>query len=241
MLFSIIAPRVVTALLLSFIVSPLGLMAQQLEKGNTVVFLGDSITREGALENGYISLASQAIEKEYPEKEITLIGAGIGGHKVSNCLKRLQKDVLDKEPDVVVIFIGINDVWHWTHPQVVARGGKGTERGDFEKGLQSMIQQIEAKKARVILCTPTVIGEKHDGSNELDQMLDDYSEISRKVAKQSEVQLLDLRKLFLDYLKKHNSENREKGVLTRDAVHLNAKGNEFLAGLMLEALGVSKL
>ena len=126
MLFSIIAPRVVTALLLSFIVSPLGLMAQQLEKGNTVVFLGDSITREGALENGYISLASQAIEKEHPEKEITLIGAGIGGHKVSNCLKRLQKDVLDKEPDVVVIFIGINDVWHWTHPQVVARGGKGT-------------------------------------------------------------------------------------------------------------------
>ena len=34
----------------------------------------------------------------------------------------------------------------------------------------------------MVLCTPSVIGEKTDGSNPLDKMLDEYCEISRAVA-----------------------------------------------------------
>ena len=94
--------------------------------------------------------------------------------------------------------------------------------------------------ALVILCTPTMIGEKHDGSNPGDQMLDEYSDISRTVAKETNSQLLDFRKAFLTSLKKQNPENLEQGIFTSDSVHMNQKGNRFLADLVLEALQVPK-
>ena len=92
--------------------------------------------------------------------------------------------------------------------------------------------------ARVILCTPTVIGEKIDGTNEYDGMLEEYSAISRKVATDTDCQMLDLRQIFMGYLKANNPENLKRGVLTRDGVHLNKKGNSFLSGLVLDALHV---
>ena len=213
-------------------------LAHQLRENDTIVFLGDSITKGGVRPGGYIELASEAVEAAYPEMNIQLIGAGVGGHKVSNCLRRLDRDVLKREPNVVVIYIGINDVWHWTLPNVVERGDRGTTPDEFRAGLVSMIQQIKDAGARVILCTPTVIGEKHDGSNEMDEMLEQFAGISREVAEESGAQLLDLRAAFLNYLTEHNPENVDKGILTRDSVHLNEKGNAFLSGLMLRALGV---
>jgi lysophospholipase L1-like esterase len=72
-------------------------------------------------------------------------------------------------------------------------------------------------------------------------MLDQYSNISRKVAKETKSQLLDLRKSFLNQLKKHNPENADKGIFTSDGVHLNEKGNRLLSTLVLRALNVAPL
>lgn len=210
-----------------------------LKKNDRIVFLGDSITAAGARKRGYVTLSSAAIAKAHPNFNIEVIGAGKGGHKVPDCQKRLDKDVLQKKPTIVFIYIGINDVWHWTHPRVVARGKKGTTPEDFESGLKDMITKINKAGARVILCTPTVIGEKSDGSNPDDKKLDQYSDISRKVAKETGSQLLDLRKEILDQLKKENPENASKGIFTSDGVHMNAKGNQFLSRLVLEALKVT--
>jgi len=210
-----------------------GVKPQPLKKDDTIVFLGDSITAAGVRPNGYVTLTGKAIEKALPSLGVKVIGAGVSGHKVPNCQKRLQRDVLKKKPTIVLIYIGINDVWHWNR-------NRGTKKEDFESGLHDMIKRINAVGARVILCTPTVIGEKTDGTNRFDKMLDEYSDISRKVAKATGSQMLDLRKEFMTYLKKNNTANAARGVLTGDTVHLSKKGNEFLAGLVLEALCVPK-
>lgn len=207
---------------------------QTLKKQDTIVFLGDSITAAGVRADGFVTLTSQAIAVAYPDLEIKVIGAGISGHKVPDCQKRLDRDVLKKNPTIVLIYIGINDVWHW-------KNNRGTTKEDFEAGLIDMIAQINAAGARVILCTPTVIGEKTDGTNKFDKMLDEYADISRKVAKETGSQMLDLREKFMAYLKKNNADNVEKGVLTRDTVHLNTEGNRFLSGLVLDALNVPQV
>lgn len=209
-----------------------------LKENDRIVFLGDSITAAGPKPGGYITLASEAIAKAYPDLNIKLIGAGKGGHKVPNCQKRLDRDVLQKNPTIVFIYIGINDVWHWTHPKVIARGRTGTTPEDFESGLRDMIAKINDVGARVILCTPTVIGEKHDGTNPDDVKLDQYSDISRKVAKDTGSQLLDLRREIIAYLQANNPQNLDSGILTDDTVHMNAAGNRFLAQQVLEALNV---
>ena len=205
----------------------------KIKKGDRIVFLGDSITQAGARPNGFVSLVRNAIHERFPELGVKVIGAGISGHKVPDLEKRLDRDVISKKPTVVVIYIGINDVWH-------SLSGRGTSKKDYEEGLIRLIDRIEKVNAKVILCTPSVIGEKTDGSNKLDKMLDEYCAISRKVAKAKSCAMLDLRKRFLKYLKKNNPKNQPRNVLTVDGVHLNATGNRFVTDCMLDALGASK-
>lgn len=203
----------------------------KLKAGDRIVFLGDSITQAGAAPGGYVTLVRETIASKLPDLKIDVIGAGISGNKVPDIDQRLVRDVISHKPTVVVIYIGINDVWHST-------SGKGTPKDVFDKGLRKVIKSINEAGARVILCTPSVIGEKTDGSNPLDKMLDEYCDVSRAVAKETESQLLDLRKEFLSYLKERNKDNADKNLLTSDGVHLNPAGNRFVADLMLAALGV---
>lgn len=208
-----------------------GAAEQALQKKDRVVFLGDSITQGGAAPGGYVTLAREAIAKQCPDLGVEVIGAGISGNRVPDLEARLERDVLAKKPTVVVIYIGINDVWHSVH-------GRGTPKEAYEQGLKRLIQKINGVGARVILCTPSVIGEKTDGSNDLDKMLEEYSAISRQVAKETKSQLLDLRQAFIVALKRMNPANKANGILTPDGVHLNGAGNQFVAAQMLNALGV---
>jgi len=206
--------------------------ADGLKSGDRIVFLGDSITEAGAGPGGYVTLLREMIAGKLPDLKVEILGAGISGNRVPDLEKRLEKDVLAKKPTRVVIYIGINDVWHW-------QSGKGTTKEDFEQGLQRIIKSIQASGATVSLCTASVIGEKHDGSNSSDKMLEEYCQISRQVAQKTGAQLIDLRRAFLSHLKKHNSANAAKDQLTNDGVHLNPAGNKFVAEQMLEALTAS--
>ena len=49
-----------------------------------------------------------------------------------------------------------------------------------------------------------------------------------ELAKELKVPLCDLRKAFLAYLKDKNSDNKDKGVLTTDGVHLSPAGDAFV-------------
>jgi lysophospholipase L1-like esterase len=200
-----------------------------LQKGDRIVFLGDSITAGGVREGGYVTLIGQGVAQHHADLEIEIIGAGISGNKVPDLQKRLQSDVLDKKPTVVVIYIGINDVWHWNRDA-------GTTKEDYEAGLREVIGRCQQAGARVVVCTPSVIGERMDGSNQFDEMLDQYAAISRKVADELSCQLVDLRKKFLQHLKDHNQDNAERGVLTTDGVHLNAEGNRLVAKSIVAVL-----
>ncbi len=196
--------------------SPLG-------QGEAIAFLGDSITAGGKGPGGYCRLIDEAIEARHAQLGVKIIYAGISGHKVPNLQGRLDRDVLAHKPTVVFIYIGINDVWHSIR-------GQGTPKDKYEAGLRDLITRINAAGAKVVLATPSVIGEKTDGSNPLDPMLEEYAAISRKVARESNTTLCDLRQAFLAYLKEHNPDNQPKDVLTRDGVHLNPEGNRFVAG-----------
>lgn len=198
-----------------------------------VVFFGDSITQAAIQPGGYIDVLNKTLQEKGKQDTYELMGAGISGNKVPDLQKRLAADVLAKKPDLVFIYIGINDVWHFTHPNT---NGQGTPIEKYEAGLTDVINQIKQAGAKVIVCTPSVIGEKHDGSNAQDKMLDDYAAISRKVAKATGSQLCDLRKAFMEHLKKNNRGNQEKNILTTDGVHLNQEGNAFVAAQMIKFL-----
>ena len=200
------------------------------QKKQRIVFFGDSITQAGANPGGFIVMMQDMLKQKGKDANYELVGAGIGGNKVYDLYLRLEDDVLSKKPDVVFIYVGINDVWH------KASSGTGTDADKYVKFYEALIKKMKAQNIRVIVCTPTVIGERNDNSNSQDGDLNYYSKLIRDIAARNNVQMLDLRKQFEDYLLQNNPENKEKGILTVDRVHLTDGGNKFLAEKMLEAL-----
>ena len=199
-------------------------------KKKTILFFGDSITQNGLKSNGYIVKMDSIIKhSSYPDS-IQLLGGGVSGNKVYDLYLRMENDVLAKNPDVVIIFIGINDIWH------KITSGTGTDADKFEKFYRAIIKKLQDKNIKVILCTPTVIGEKNDFTNEQDGDLNKYSNIIRAISKDLSLPLCDLRRIFTDYLKTNNPSNLEKGILTVDRVHLNDTGNVVVANEMWKVI-----
>jgi lysophospholipase L1-like esterase len=219
-----------------------------------IVFLGDSITEAGVYDKevgiknngelvypdytGFITFLSQSV----PEKT-ELVGKGISGDKVSDLLTRYKKDVIDLDPDIVFIYIGINDVWHKYD------FGTGSDIDLYENGLRQIISEIQKIGSRVVLCTPTVIGENHGDftlANEyvehyrdaktmedMNNDLDAFSDVVRKLSSEYNTGLIDLRKVFISYISENNPTNKPSGILTYDGVHLNDLGNKLIADQMI--------
>jgi lysophospholipase L1-like esterase len=200
------------------------------QKPKRVIFFGDSITQMGVNPGGYIVRMGEMLEQKGLSKDYELIGAGIGGNKVYDLYLRLEDDVLSKNPDIVFIWVGVNDVWH------KVSSGTGTDADKFEKFYTAIIKKLQDKGVRVILVTPACIGERTDFTNQQDGDLNKYAQIIRVLAKNYKCELVDLREAFLSYNLKNNPENKESGILTLDRVHLNPKGNELVADKMLEVL-----
>lgn len=213
---------IVTVALLSCAFAP--------QKKTNVIFFGDSITELGVKPGGYVTKVDSMCKLEGKDAQYDISGSGISGNKVYDLYLRLEDDVLSKNPDVVVIYVGVNDVWHKTLL------GTGTDADKFEKFYLAILKKLKDKNIKAILCTPAVVGEKTDASNPLDGDLNRYSNIIRDMAKKNDLPLIDLRKKFLDYLKDNNPKNEEKNILTYDRVHMNAKGNQFLADLMWKGI-----
>ena len=200
------------------------------QKRNKIIFFGDSITQAGVNPGGYIMRIDSMCKAEGKTGSFEFIGAGIGGNKVYDLYLRMEADVLSKNPDMVVIYIGVNDVWH------KSSSGTGTDADKFEKFYQALIDKLKARNIKVAICTPAAIGERTDFSNPQDGDMNFYSNIIRNLATKNSLPLVDLRKSFLDYNLKYNHENKDRGILTNDRVHLNAQGNQLVADEMWKVI-----
>ena len=197
-----------------------------LRENERISFIGDSITMQG----GFIRLMREAIGRSDPSKDlgVQFFQHGLNGGRVDTIVGGVtpwgKQDPFSKllendKPTIVVIYLGVNDVTH----------GDAVSPEAFEKGLGKLITEAKQTGAAVILATPAVAGEKHDGTNPHDAKMDQYAAISRKVAAANQAVQCDLRTAFVEHLKKNNPENKPRGVLTYDGIHMSAGGNELLA------------
>jgi lysophospholipase L1-like esterase len=185
-----------------------------------IVFVGDSITQQGGDSGGYVDL----IQRSHPDRTIAYYGlsggraADLWTGKCDWSRTKPYADILKTAPRVLVLYIGVNDIWHEppTPPEV------------FRSQLSELISQAKTTGAIVILATPAVIGE-HITDSPQNAMLDKFSQIAQAVAAAQQVIFCNLRQAFTDYLKIHNSAAADQGILTRDRVHMNAAGNQLIA------------
>jgi lysophospholipase L1-like esterase len=203
-----------TMVLVVGLLAPLGTQAEEnnglglltgaetpLRENERISFIGDSITMQG----GFIRLMREAIAQGDQTKDlgVQLFQHGLNGGRVDTIVGGVTpwgkqdpfSTLLKKDkPTVVVIYLGVNDV---THDDAVSPEA-------FEKGLGKLVSEAKQTGATVILATPSVAGEKHDGTNPQDAKMDQYASITHKVAAANQVALCDLRKAFIEYLKTNN-------------------------------------
>jgi lysophospholipase L1-like esterase len=203
----------------------------KLKKGDHIIFFGDSLTALAGAEQpkqhvtkGYVRIVRETLEDKQPDLKVEVDWVATGGHKVTDLLKRVDKDVLAKKPTLVFIQIGVND----------ANAGVTAEM--FKAQLEELIGRLQKGGAQVVLCSLTSLGERHDGTNRIDKRLDELAEVARAVAKEQKIPLNDLRKAFVAHWKEHNPENKPSGILTYDGNHFNDAGHKFVAEQMLKKL-----
>jgi lysophospholipase L1-like esterase len=217
-------------ILLTTFICCLFLLSFRGDKKKKVLFFGDSITQMGVKKGGYIDLINQDLAYKGLADKFEIVGAGIGGNKIYDLYLRMDKDVLEQKPEVVFIWVGVNDVWHKSSL------GTGTDYDKFGKFYDAVVKKLQSNGIKVILVTPAAIGERNDYSNEQDGDLNLYSGWIRKYAADNTLGLVDLRKTFHDYIVANNPSNVDRGILTTDRVHLNEKGNALVATEMWKAM-----
>jgi lysophospholipase L1-like esterase len=201
-----------------------------LKKGDSIIFFGDSLTEMAGREvpkehvtKGYVRIVREKLDQTHKDQEIKVDWVATGGHTVPDLLKRVEKDVIAKKPTIVVIQIGCNDA-------------RRVPAATFKSGLEELITRLQAEGIRVIQCSLTSVGEKHDGTNKDDPKLEEFAQIARQMAEAKKVPLNDLRKAFVAHWKANNPDNKGAGVLTYDGNHFNQAGHDFVAARMLEML-----
>ncbi len=200
-----------------------------LKPGDRIIAIGDSITQQG----GYLKDVDAVLAEKYPDLKLPPIrNVGIGGQKAENLIKRFTKDVVDREPAVVLLSIGINDVWHRAgrphDPQILA---------DYWSNVSKMVEMAQAAGIKVILLTPTVI--KEDASSKENLRLRIYVEAEKQIARDRACTLVDLHAMFISALGKRPEDVPPgKNWLTGDGVHMAPTGDALMALGVLRGLGV---
>src|SRR5688572_28916050 len=150
----------------------------ELKAGDRIIFFGDSLTalagidgpKDKGVTTGYVRIFRDAIREKHKDKDIEVDWVATGGHTVPDLLKRVDKDVIARKPTIVVIQIGCNDA-------------RRIPKDTFKSGLEELIDRLRREKIRVIQCSLTSVGERHDGTNKDDAKLDEFAVVQREVAR----------------------------------------------------------
>ena len=212
------------------------------EKGDTLVFIGDSISDydrkrpigEG-LFNGwgtsYVANVGALLGCMYPEMDIRVKTVGSSGNQVRDLDARWQTDVLDQKPDWVSVLIGINDVWRQFDSPLLTEQHVPIE--EYEATYEKLIQETLPHVKGMILMTPFFMEPNKQDS--MRAMMDKYGAVVKKLAEKYNLVFVDLQEGW-DRLFQHMHPCN----IAWDRIHPNQTGHMYIAKQFLAAVGAEK-
>ncbi len=145
---------------------PLELTASQTKAGQavlqprTIVCLGDSLTR-GLVSASFVDM----LEQRLGEQQLRLINSGVNGDLAYNVLRRLG-DVIDLQPDGVILMIGTNDIVAALKRSntLISRVSKWLPRNPsldwYQANVLEIVRRLKLEtNAKIALASPPIIGE----------------------------------------------------------------------------------
>jgi acyl-CoA thioesterase I len=135
-------------------------MALPLSRDARWIFIGDSITDSDRMEcpdaigSGYVRGVRDWLRASLPAQAPQIINKGTSGNTILDLQRRWESDVIANEPQLVSVFIGINDVWHGLDGQ-----GGGTPIKKYTEIYADILRRLKSAcpLATIILCEPSAI------------------------------------------------------------------------------------
>jgi len=222
--------RVILALL-SCMVAPFAHAEFALHDGDTVAFLGDSITAA----RGYTKIVEHYTLMRFPDRRVHFVNAGQGGDTASGALKRLDRDVFSQGATVVTVAFGINDI------------GWGMKANDESKqryfdGLKEIIEQCRTHGVRPIICSAAITAETPDKAENgyLQHMTDEGLALAKSLGAETiDIQrgMREIQRRIVTANEKESDPKKKTRMHVEDGIHLNDLGHLAMAYAMLKGLG----
>ena len=179
-------------------------------RDKTIVAFGDSLTAR----SGWVDMLEGIVGT-------TVVNAGVGGDSTNNGAARIQKDVLNRDPDIVLICFGMND-----QAQVISGKRPNVSLDTYRKNMESFVQKLQAKGADVILICPhdayNAAGYYQPGTYGLDYSfgyMEQFCEAERQIA-------LAYGLDFIDIYTESKEEDMSKFLNAGDGIHQSVYGHE---------------
>lgn len=205
-----------------------------LKKNDLILFIGDSITDMGRRDDphglgcGYVYTVASWFTAMYPEMNVRFLNRGISGDRVRDLQARWKQDMLDLNPDVLSVLIGVNDTWR----RFDSNDPTSTE--SFEAAYRDILLQAKGAnpELRLILMEPFTVTPPCDDPDLWYSDIDPRLHVVRKLAREFGALFIPLDGIFARACAIQPPE-----VWAADGIHPDPPGRALIAQAWLRAVG----
>ncbi|QPK93856.1 hypothetical protein HCQ94_04530 [Actinomyces sp. zg-332] len=135
----------------------------EIQDNDVILFLGDSImdvqrdnTNPKDIGTGFPKIVTDNLIRLFPDKNLKFYNCSVGGQTVKETNDRISRTMKDLEykPTIVILLIGINDVWN---NQYDSSFGSLQEQTRFSKEYAKLLETICQYTNRIVILEPYVL------------------------------------------------------------------------------------
>lgn len=208
--------------------------------GDRWMAVGDSITEGGTYQVWvYLYYATR-----FPGFDLAVMNGGVGGDSVYKVLQRHDWDIAPRQPSVVTLMLGMNDVQRQFYaadatPRMIADRDAAIEA--YGKRLRVLAKRIHDGGARLIFLTPSPFDDTADiASNRLSGVnggLARCADIVREIAAENDAPVIDLHGPMTALTARLQAVDPAATIIGPDRTHPREPGNFVMAYHILKAQG----
>ena len=216
------------------------------QQGDTVAFLGDSITHGG----DYHALIQAFLSTRYPEMDLWTENVGRSGDTSWGTLRdRLEGDLYAAEPDSVIIHFGMNDVGRDTFKdmkEAPSDESRKKRRSQYQQAMTKLVDTLLKRDLRLAILSPTLFDDslnRWDNQNQsphLNAELAKFGEIGLTLATEKSLPFIDVH-TPLTRITEEQQAKKDSFSFTADRVHPKNGGYPVMAWKILKDLGTDPI
>lgn len=210
------------------------------QQNDRVIFVGNSITEASA----YVSYVYLYYMTHFPARKLVIMNGGIGGDKASDIYRRLNYDILARQPNVLVLTFGMNDTGYFEfngdNAEKTARERIAASRRSYELIEQRLLQLPGIQK--ILMSSPPYDETARIGGNVFrgkHKAMQEVVKFQQDAAQKNKWPFVDLFFPMTELNTRFQQKDSTFTLIGPDRVHPGNAGHLVMASLFLKSQGLS--